>query len=689
MWGDRAFATCPYPPVALPLSINVNDDCPQLTIGFGLTGVITNAGHITNLDPAGIGVGNSGNITTFTNTITGVINGHLYSFRNDQTGLATLVNSGTIGSNGAINAIYNNTNPGTGRFISLTNNTGGIISGTDYGVWNDISGTFDDLVNNGSITGSSKAGIWNARAGIFNSVTNSGTITSDSIGILNSVDGIVNSITNQNGGIISGSNLGISNNGNIPNITNQFGGLISGSNGAIKNTLGSTITNISNSGTINGQNGDGIYNIGNITGIITNANNGEIKGTNGIFNDAGGSINNFQNNGNITASNKAIYNLGTFATTFNNTGTIQGAQGFYNFGGGSINTIANNGNIIGNSGAAISNINSNINDLSSSGVGVIKGTIGIYNSSSSNITSLTNNNELRGTSSYALLNEGNITNFGNFGNLTGGLKNTNNITQITNGGPGVINGPGIINDSGATMSKIVNNGYIETILNLGSINGAGGGITNNPAGTINTLTNAQGVGNINGALAYTSKLPNYYNIVINQSGYGQIIVAGVEGKTTFGISTLSTNVHQGTLTNVVRGATAANFTSLNGTFTQGRQKYSFSLTNPNIADDWDLTIDYLGLLGADAWHPDVWNTYKTLASNRDALLGAMHQRYAVLNTVMEYDCSRFDKYGVCISFQARSTGWGTQTTGAGVLNIAYRIHPKIRVGAYLDYILRK
>jgi hypothetical protein len=35
--------------------------------------------------------------------------------------------------------------------------------------------------------------------------------------------------------------------------------------------------------------------------------------------------------------------------------------------------------------------------------------------------------------------------------------------------------------------------------------------------------------------------------------------------------------------------------------------------------------------------------------------------------------------------QSRATGWGTQTTGSGVFNIAYRIHPNIRAGVYLDY----
>lgn len=66
-------------------------------------------------------------------------------------------------------------------------------------------------------------------------------------------------------------------------------------------------------------------------------------------------------------------------------------------------------------------------------------------------------------------------------------------------------------------------------------------------------------------------------------------------------------------------------------------------------------------------------------------LGVLHQRYAVLNAVSEYDCNKFDKYNVCISFQARATGFGTQATGAGVFNIAYRPTPQTHIGVFIDY----
>ena len=78
-------------------------------------------------------------------------------------------------------------------------------------------------------------------------------------------------------------------------------------------------------------------------------------------------------------------------------------------------------------------------------------------------------------------------------------------------------------------------------------------------------------------------------------------------------------------------------------------------------------------------------TLASISAVQGPTLNALHQRYAVLNAVMEYDCNRFDKYNVCISAQARSTGFGTQATGAGVFNIAYRPTEQTRIGAYIDY----
>jgi hypothetical protein len=93
--------------------------------------------------------------------------------------------------------------------------------------------------------------------------------------------------------------------------------------------------------------------------------------------------------------------------------------------------------------------------------------------------------------------------------------------------------------------------------------------------------------------------------------------------------------------------------------------------------DLRVSDPYLGALTSQ--------TLYSVSSVQGPTLNALHQRYAVLNAVMEYDCNRFDKYNFCISAQARSTGFGTQATGAGVFNIAYRPNAETRMGAYLDY----
>lgn len=78
-------------------------------------------------------------------------------------------------------------------------------------------------------------------------------------------------------------------------------------------------------------------------------------------------------------------------------------------------------------------------------------------------------------------------------------------------------------------------------------------------------------------------------------------------------------------------------------------------------------------------------TLQSLAAVQRPTQGLMHQRYGVLNAVMEYDCKTFDKNGFCLSVQARATGFGTQATGSGMFNIAFRPVDQLRIGAFLDY----
>ncbi|NDB68537.1 MAG: autotransporter outer membrane beta-barrel domain-containing protein [Methylocystaceae bacterium] len=96
------------------------------------------------------------------------------------------------------------------------------------------------------------------------------------------------------------------------------------------------------------------------------------------------------------------------------------------------------------------------------------------------------------------------------------------------------------------------------------------------------------------------------------------------------------------------------------------------------ANTWDLIFGYI-------YGVSVKNTTQSFSSNQQSINSILQQRYAVMAVVLNYDCANFDKYGVCISFQSRATGFGNQSTGAGVLTASHKITDKIHVGAFLDY----
>lgn len=338
-----------------------------------------------------------------------------------------------------------------------------------------------------------------------------------------------------------------------------------------------------------------------------------------------------------------------------------------------------------------------------------------FRADSSPVTSFTNNGTLNAdgtgvwlsgtTAVQNFINNGTIS-AGNGGSSYGLLVyDTASISNITNTGTIYVSGPssyGIAQYStGSAIGSIVNSGRIygttagiylryadskiNTITNTGIIDSNGLYGIFVAAGTISTLNNYQGVYGSGGSkLVYRGALPSNYNVIVNGTGYGQLDVSNPgSSTTTFGVSTQDTRMlQQGKIYgSVLSGVPLAN---LNNTTGKVGDRGTFTLKQ-NGTNTWDMTIDGLWTPVLGYMNPSVTNTYSALSSNRDAVSGALHQRYAVLNAVMEYDCQRFDKYGVCLSFQARSTGWGDQTTGAGVFNIAKRITDNVRAGVYLDY----
>jgi hypothetical protein len=249
-------------------------------------------------------------------------------------------------------------------------------------------------------------------------------------------------------------------------------------------------------------------------------------------------------------------------------------------------------------------------------------------------------------------------------------------------------------------------GGVAEIVNAfgGQIAGGLGGVTFgvlNDGATVESLSNAQGyvatssgmallsASLASGPLTYSGKLPTFYNVIITGNSYGQLAATNVgDSQTTFGVDPLSSNVQKHDYASVISGVTSDNLVNANSrVYSFGKHAGLILSQQKGASDTWDLVFKadraWTPFLGYD--DPNVVNTYFAMDQNRQATEGVLHQRYAVLNAVMHYDCNRFGENGFCIQFQARATGFGAQATGAGVLNAAYRFADKFRVGAYIDY----
>lgn len=82
--------------------------------------------------------------------------------------------------------------------------------------------------------------------------------------------------------------------------------------------------------------------------------------------------------------------------------------------------------------------------------------------------------------------------------------------------------------------------------------------------------------------------------------------------------------------------------------------------------------------------PDAANTLIALTNNSHRVRDALTQRAAAITNTMDYDCRDFSTQNICVSFQARYTGFDSMSDGAGVMTAAYRFNPNMRVGAFID-----
>ena len=86
--------------------------------------------------------------------------------------------------------------------------------------------------------------------------------------------------------------------------------------------------------------------------------------------------------------------------------------------------------------------------------------------------------------------------------------------------------------------------------------------------------------------------------------------------------------------------------------------------------------------------PDAVNTLFALIANSSAVRSVLNQRAAATTYALDYDCSVFDEYGVCVSVGARNSQIGGDYADsgetAGLLTAAYRVTQELRLGGFID-----
>ena len=251
---------------------------------LNVIGNIVNTGTVTGTAPAGSarGIFNDGAVGTISNSGTlqgiGTI-GH--GIRNTAASTITsITNSGLISGTGATGGYSQGISNGSGAQItSITNTASGVIRGilgtgsTDtYGILNDFLGTIGTITNAGAIlasgaTNADSAAISND--GTITTITNTGSMTGIAYGIRNNASRTITTIINDVGGMISGGTKDIINSGTITTLNNAQAdlsydgrlprnyGIILGSNAS---TFGQLV--VSNAAAWNGTTGTtsfGIY----------------------------------------------------------------------------------------------------------------------------------------------------------------------------------------------------------------------------------------------------------------------------------------------------------------------------------------------------------------------------------------------------------------------------------------------
>lgn len=622
----------------LPFEQGSSANCTSLQVSG--SGTVSNSGTISGGNASdgsvsGASLANTGTISTLNNQSTGVINGGSNGILNLNSSIGTFQNNSGGQVLGDSNGIEN-----TGLSASITNfNNYGIITGSSAGIFNNDRASISTLTNysTGVITGNRNYGIYNRDAG-------------------SSIGTIYNYGTIKWGGS-AGTQVGIGNEGSIGTIVNAQGaGNSSGAltyQGALPTNYYILISSTTSYGKLD-------YNKGSAGApSLTNLNFG--------------------------IDSNSVLALGTYSSvlrstdsTFTSSGTaFTGSATLLSFNGVTYTLTSSNGgvtydlNILGLSAATGRNINISGTQYSE----LSGGTLTIDNSSSfsnsfSLASSATNTIDANGKNAtlsgvFSDATSGGALNFTNSG--TGGkiiLSGTSTYTGSTTIGSGVLLS---VNGSIATSSGV-------TVSNGGTLGGTGqlpataitSGGTIAPGNSIGTL-------NVNGNVTFNSG--STFQVEANAAGQSDKIVS--TGSAIISGGTVSVTPASGSYNSSTTYTILTTSSGVTGTFSGATS----SVPSLRALLSYDAYNVFLRLLSG----PSDTNTSTALAANQSSLRSLQNRRLTDLAFMSNYDCHMFDKYGVCLSFQARYSSFDVFNEGAGIFTGAYRLTDQVHLGIFIDY----
>lgn len=312
-------------------------------------------------------------------------------------------------------------------------------------------------------------------------------------------------------------------------------------------------------------------------------------------------------------------------------------------------------------------------------------TDGIFDSETGGSLTITSTGSIIPPNFFGVITEAGtgFTVISNAGTISGGLGKSAII--LIGGNIGSIVNTGILEvRDGSLLGVIQVNGgnSIFNITNAGTIRGGAFNISNN--GTITTLTNMQGAGNVSGPLTYRGVLPTNYGIfVVSTSIYGKLAVTSGTGSMAFYVddnSILTANLY----TDVLSGVAPVNISNRSGSTVTGTLGlFNWTLQDLDANSTWDLLVALNG--------PAIADTMNSLTDQSNKLRQVFNNQTNIANNSLNYDCSLFSNNNMCVAIGGRYSKYDFdgQHNTADVLVLGYKVNPNFRVGAHMDQKLNR